>query len=218
MVPQGVVGPGSDPAALARELQRELKRVGCYSGDLDGVWSTASRRSMKTFTDRVNATLPVETPDPILLSLVRAHRGDACGKPCPAHESLAEDGRCLPTAVLARLNKKGAPEPVAARGKEPPVRPAPLVSGWTTTVSVLPPPAAASPPPGRMALAGPQPEAPPSVAEAAPRPAPDARSDKAKAKRASRARREERRTAQRTYPRRSRFVETIFRGLVMNWN
>jgi hypothetical protein len=72
------------------------------------VWSMTSRRAMKAFTDRVNAALPVDTPDAILLSLVRAHQGDACGKPCPAHEALAEDGRCLPTAVLAHLNRKAA--------------------------------------------------------------------------------------------------------------
>jgi hypothetical protein len=220
MVQQPAVGRGTDPAALARDLQRELRRVGCYAGDLNGVWTLASRRSMKAFTDRVNAALPVDAPDPILLSLVRAHQGDACGKPCPAHEALAEDGRCLPTAVLAHLNRKAAPatEAASAKAKE---RPAPAISGWTTTVSVLPPPPApsspvAAPPPGRMALAGPQAEPPPATAgEAAPGPSPSARTGKAKASRAARVRREERRYVQRSYAR-SRFVETFFRNLVLN--
>ena len=46
---QPSVGPGpmSDPAALARMLQRELKRVGCYDGEVSGVWSPASRAAMK---------------------------------------------------------------------------------------------------------------------------------------------------------------------------
>jgi hypothetical protein len=176
---------------------------------------------MKAFTDRVNAALPVDTPDPILLSLVKAHQEDACGKPCPAHEALAEDGRCLPTAVLAHLNRKAAPasDPASVRTRE---RPASAISGWTTTVSVLPPPApprpmTAPPPSGRMALAGPQAEPPPAAAgEAAPAPPPSARTGKAKGPRAARTRREERRYVERTYPRRSRFVETIFRNLVLN--
>src|SRR5262249_43468961 len=46
-----------DRDSLARELQKELRRVGCYEGELNGVWTPATRRAMKTFTDRVNATL-----------------------------------------------------------------------------------------------------------------------------------------------------------------
>ena len=42
--------PG-DRASLVRELQRELKRVGCYSGDVNGVWTTSSRMAMKSVTD-----------------------------------------------------------------------------------------------------------------------------------------------------------------------
>src|SRR5262249_32024588 len=40
-----------DRAALARELQRELKRVGCYNGEITGVWTTSSRMAMKTFVE-----------------------------------------------------------------------------------------------------------------------------------------------------------------------
>jgi hypothetical protein len=71
-----------------------------------------------------------------------------------------------------------------------------------------------------MALAGPQ-AAPPAepvpatAGEAAPAPSPGARTGKAKAPRAARVRREERRYVQRSYPR-SRFVETVFRNLVLN--
>src|SRR5262245_2389990 len=53
------IDPG-DRAALARALQRELKRVGCYDGEITGVWTTSSRMAMKAFTEHVNATLPVD--------------------------------------------------------------------------------------------------------------------------------------------------------------
>jgi hypothetical protein len=71
------IEPG-DRAALARELQRELKRVGCYSGEITGAWTTSSRLAMKTFVEHVNAALPIDNPDPVLLSLVQSHRDRAC--------------------------------------------------------------------------------------------------------------------------------------------
>ena len=47
-------GPaGSD--TLARELQKELRRVGCYDGEITGVWSSDARRAMKAFIERMNA-------------------------------------------------------------------------------------------------------------------------------------------------------------------
>ena len=44
-----------DPVRFVREVQRELKRVGCYSQEIDGEWGPATRRAMKDFTDRANA-------------------------------------------------------------------------------------------------------------------------------------------------------------------
>lgn len=96
-----------DQAALARELQRELKRVGCYNGEISGVWTTSSRLAMKTFVERVNAALPIDKPDPVLLSLVQAHRERACGVGCPDGQTVQAGGACGPSAV-------------AAAGKEPP--------------------------------------------------------------------------------------------------
>ena len=90
----------ADKPALALHLQRELHRVGCYEGEPNGAWAASSRRAAKAFLDRVNATLPSDDPDDILLALVRTTPGRVCGSPCPAGEALAE-GRCLPEAILA---------------------------------------------------------------------------------------------------------------------
>ena len=87
-----------DRVSLVRELQRELKRVGCYSGDVNGVWTTSSRMAMKSFTDRVNASLPIDNPDDILLSLVRAHREPACAAQCASGQTASEQGRCVVAA------------------------------------------------------------------------------------------------------------------------
>src|SRR5258708_6448997 len=93
----GPIPKGRD--TLARELQKELKRVGCYEGELNGAWTPATRRAMKAFTDRVNASLPVDEPDAILFAMVQSHQDRACGKPCPSGQGSNEDGRCLPNGI-----------------------------------------------------------------------------------------------------------------------
>src|SRR5690349_13734274 len=64
--PQKEAPFATDRPWLGRELQRELARVGCYEGERNGIWTPATRKAMKAFTDRVNATLPTEEPDYIL--------------------------------------------------------------------------------------------------------------------------------------------------------
>ena len=93
-------------ASLVRELQRELRRVGCYDGALNESWTLATRTAMKTFTNRINAILPIDKPDQILLTLVQGYRDRVCGVACPPGEGLAKDGRCLSNVILARVTKR----------------------------------------------------------------------------------------------------------------
>ena len=72
---------------LARTLQSELQRVGCYDREINGIWTTSSRMAMQMFLERVNAALPFDEPNEILLSLVQAHNGAACRKPCPVGQT-----------------------------------------------------------------------------------------------------------------------------------
>lgn len=99
-------GDADARAHLASDLQRELKRVGCYGGEITGAWTQSTKRAMADFMERVNATLPVEEPDYILLTLVQGHAALACGADCPAGEMRSDTGRCLPSAVVAQANRK----------------------------------------------------------------------------------------------------------------
>jgi hypothetical protein len=154
--PQGTASP-RDPAALARQLQSELRRVGCYDGELSGVWSLRTRAAMKAFTDRVNASLPVDKPDQILLALVQNHQGVACVLP----------------PVLAKAPAKpeppetdAAPRPVPIPAIMPPIAAVvPRVAQPPTGAT----PAAPQPPTARAdpTLAPPQAQQPP-VSTAAP--------------------------------------------------
>lgn len=91
---------------LSRTIQGELKRVGCYDGEIDGVWAGSTRKAMKSFTDRINASLPVEEPDYILLTLLQGHSSRACGTGCPTGQVLVGDGRCQPQAVVAQAGRQ----------------------------------------------------------------------------------------------------------------
>ena len=99
-------GDAEARAHLTSDLQRELKRVGCYGGEINGAWTQSTRRAMALFMERVNATLPANEPDYILLTLVQGHAALACGTDCPAGEVYGSDGRCLPAAVVAQANRR----------------------------------------------------------------------------------------------------------------
>jgi hypothetical protein len=84
-------------ASLSREIQRELKRLGCYDGELNGKWNASSRQAMKSLADQVNAKLPVDRPDYILLRLAQGQQGRPCAVPksktsLPSPPSLLREG------------------------------------------------------------------------------------------------------------------------------
>ncbi len=88
---------------LARDIQRHLKRVGCYSGDISGDWSVPTRRAMKSYLDDVNASLPVDQPQIVLLALLESQALPACGASCGPNALRAGDGRCRSTpAAVSR--------------------------------------------------------------------------------------------------------------------
>lgn len=128
---------------LVRSLQRELRRVGCYYGEVDGDWGAGSRRAMIQFTERVNASLPTEQPDFILLTLVQGQTGTVCGRGCPSGQSLGDTGRCLPNAVVAQSRR------TPSRGGDT-LREDIVQATTSQTAAVV-----ATPLPGRMSIGGP---------------------------------------------------------------
>jgi peptidoglycan hydrolase-like protein with peptidoglycan-binding domain len=147
--------------ALARELQKELRRVGCYEGEISGIWSPSTRRAMSAFIERMNARLPIEEPDAVLFAMVKGQHETVCGKACPAGEAQSADGRCVPPFLLAQAKSKPRPASVTTAAIE---KPAAAIVGWlpsATPPSVDPPMTdaaskqAAPQFAGRMGLAGP---------------------------------------------------------------
>lgn len=157
--PEVAVQTPTDRGTLARALQIELRRVGCYRGEINGIWTPNAQKAMRAFTGHINAALPVDHPDDILLALVRAHRGEGCGESCTTGHGRTGDGRCVPDAPAVQASKQPAARSDAARRHEP------TGSGWATVTAAAPPRPAAPPLPGRMALAAPDLDAPTATAD-----------------------------------------------------
>jgi hypothetical protein len=91
--------PVSDAASLTRALQRELKRVGCYYGEVNGVWTPSTRHASEAFLALANARLPVTGPDPALLALVKANSSTSCAARCQQGRMI--NGVCRDEAVAS---------------------------------------------------------------------------------------------------------------------
>ena len=94
------VGP-NDSFSITQNVQRELQRLGCYDGEINGNWSRSSRAAAERFLDRVNAKLPTDEADDVLLALLQGQKGFVCSQ-CPPGQMLDPRGRCTPTALLKR--------------------------------------------------------------------------------------------------------------------
>jgi len=122
---------------LVVELQKNLKRLGCYWGRIDGSWGPGSRDAIRTFTERVNAALPTEQPDYVLLTLLKGHTGRTCGEaPTVAQSSHSDSSAQVATAEPQALPWKATGQPVFKPIANSVISSAPL--------------------PGRMAIGGPK--------------------------------------------------------------
>lgn len=121
-------GSPMDREQLARMLQRELRRVGCYGGDITGAWGPQSRQAMTRFTDRIKVRLPVDAPDHVLLKLVQDQKQPVCVSDLapPARQASAPVPE--PVKVAPREPKLISP-PVEAKRPQPRQAPEPRPNG-----------------------------------------------------------------------------------------
>ncbi|HXE69393.1 MAG TPA: hypothetical protein VN523_08535 [Hyphomicrobiaceae bacterium] len=129
--PHGTLPRVSDRAGLARELHKELKRVGCYEGDISSAWTPTSRLAMRRFTESVNAKLPLEEPDLVLLRLVQSQAHRVC--PCPAGTADGAKAACAESAAAAEPAKKSVAE--TRRDDGTPLSTTPLIVGAAATTA-----------------------------------------------------------------------------------
>jgi len=80
---------------VTRELQGELKRVGCDPGNIDGDWNAASRRALQNFNKHAGTKLDVRIASFDALGELRSRRAPIC--PLACDRGLRVQGnRCVP--------------------------------------------------------------------------------------------------------------------------
>jgi hypothetical protein len=67
-------------AELTRALQRELHRVGCDPGGIDGVWGSQGRQAIERFNQYAGLNLDALTPTLAAVETIRTRRENVCPK------------------------------------------------------------------------------------------------------------------------------------------
>lgn len=126
-------------AVLAHGIQRELIRVGCFRGAVDGRWSEETQRAMQRFVAHVQVTLPTSAPDYILLTMLQGASDQSCGAPARKDQaeaaakgpsSKAEPVLAMPVAVAAPTQAWSARVTTSSHGT-----PAPAAGAWRTVAT-----------------------------------------------------------------------------------
>jgi uncharacterized caspase-like protein len=121
------------PAELAKSVQTELRRVGCFTGPADGEWNKSSRRSLELFNKSARTKLDVKLASLDALDAIRSKPARVCPLICETG-SRADGERCVKITCAAGsfLNddnecekRKSREAPSARRDRDE--RPAPAV-------------------------------------------------------------------------------------------
>ena len=107
LLPQAT--PPADNIALARSLQRELKRVGCLDGEADGVWGDQSRAALNRFARHANISLTGDDPNVGALDSVSARQARVCPLVCNDDQKVVGD-RCVGATPPRRARQEPAAE------------------------------------------------------------------------------------------------------------
>jgi len=99
---------------LAASLQRELKRVGCFDAEADGVWGETSRSALSAFVRYAKLAADTDEPSAALLDATTAIRRRICPLTCGDNEIIV-GGRCVDKG-------RAAPAPPGKAERRPPAR------------------------------------------------------------------------------------------------
>jgi Caspase domain len=87
-------------STLARDIQNELKRLGCFVGDPDTGWTPKASEALARYLQAAKQTLPSEGLTAVFLERLKWTPNRTCANPCGSGERLA-DGKCVATAAQA---------------------------------------------------------------------------------------------------------------------
>ncbi len=116
---------GPPQADITKQVQLELRRVGCLAGAADGDWNTASQRSLAQFNRRAGTKLDVKLASRDALDAIKLKPSRVCPLICE-HGFEADGDRCskIVCAEGSFLNddneceKRREKKPVAKRDRD----------------------------------------------------------------------------------------------------
>jgi hypothetical protein len=103
--PEAPREPLIDQQELARSIQNDLARLGCYRMTVDGVWGPGSRNSLAQFYREKGETAPSLEPSTDVLAMLQDESGTVCAPP----------QRPRTPQVAAPPQQKKAPAPAKAQ-------------------------------------------------------------------------------------------------------
>ncbi len=94
----------TDKSDLVRRMQRELERVGCRPGDIDGIWGPKAQSALKNFARHARLALNTDQPNEDALKALTTQKKLVCPLECAADEVFDAQGNCVsaPSAPAGR--------------------------------------------------------------------------------------------------------------------
>jgi hypothetical protein len=87
------VAPDIEAADFIESVQRQLKRVGCYDGDIDGDWGPLSISGLRKFNERAKLAHRADTPDAATLAALERHADRVCPLECDGRDCVENGER-----------------------------------------------------------------------------------------------------------------------------
>jgi uncharacterized caspase-like protein len=81
-VPPSLPGTVPPESALARDVQRELVRLGCVTGDAKDTWTPQAKEAIRKFNRYAHARLEFDRPSAEMVSVLRGHDTRVCPLEC----------------------------------------------------------------------------------------------------------------------------------------
>jgi uncharacterized caspase-like protein len=99
--------PQPSVSELAKTVQSELRRVGCFNSEPDGKWGRTSREALSRFNAAAPAQLELDEPSTVTAGEIRAYEGRVCELQC-RKGTEAEGDRCV--AIKREPSRKSRAE------------------------------------------------------------------------------------------------------------
>jgi hypothetical protein len=96
-----------NPRQVAEDMQRELKRIGCYSGEVDGAWGPAARRGLERFNRATKLDL-ADPPNGQAVTKVKSFSGVICQPSQPQQARKTDKGGSQPKSGQQQQIDPGA--------------------------------------------------------------------------------------------------------------